>query len=118
ESAAVLVHMQRASHRRKRALRAVRPLANPAARADRRRRHGIGEIEPVRIDQTSRMLEIAAERDGESFAWRVIAALAVRDSARDPEISALVGHAGELGKDTVWLREGFIDVPERTGAAD
>ncbi len=62
--------------------------------------------------------QLAAERDGELGARRVMSVAAARDGAGDPEVPLTVRHLGDLGEDTARGGERLVHRPQRAGAAE
>ena len=76
------------------------------------------EIKAIRIDKLRRMADVAAKRNREGLPRCAVSALSARDASGDPQIGSPVRHAGHLCQDVIRLSECFIDVPQRTGAAE
>src|SRR5258705_11059771 len=64
------------------------------------------------------MANIASERDRKRLGGRAVAPSAVRHGPGNPEIGPFIGHPRQLRQDTPRIGEGFINVPQRTGATD
>src|SRR5690606_892228 len=108
EGAAPFVDGERLGQRRKSALRASGPLAHFAAGADQRARRGIAQRQPLGIDQSFGVEQIAAKADRELLGRRAIPSARALYRARDPEIGATVGHLRYLRQNLAGMGERVI----------
>src|SRR3954454_19993167 len=118
EAAVMFVHRQMAADRGECPLLAVRALADAAAYADRYGRGGIADVEAGRIDHFRGVGSFAAKADGELAAWFQVGSGALGHATRDADIGDVIRHAGQLDQDLARLRKGFVDIPQRAGAAE
>src|SRR6056297_2961947 len=92
--------------------------ADPAGNADGFERVGVGDVEPVAINDRSGVGDFAAEADGEAADGSVEAPALPRDVHREAEIAHPVGRLGELAQNPSRCLEGAVHVPQGTGAAE
>src|SRR5687767_2991220 len=104
--------------RREGALLAVVARTQPAGQADGDDRLAVVEIDAVRVDELARVADLAAEAHGEDRVRGVVAAAALAERARDPEVGRAVGHLRDLRAEHAGGQEGGEDVPARTGAGE
>ncbi len=95
-------------------LRTVEAFADAAARADRRSRIRLVQIQTVAVDESVGVSNLASQSDGEDLCGLSVSSRSTFDRASNPEVSAAVGHLCDLGgHDLARIRERLVDVPQR-----
>lgn len=98
-------------------LRTVEAFADAAARADRRSRIRLVQIQTVTVDESVGVSNLASQSDGEDLCGLSVSSRSTFDRASNPEVSAAVGHLCDLGHDLARIRERLVDVPQRARTA-